>query len=51
MVEFSMEGGTLILIQSKTIAIPTTTTPSLVATMENLGVDVTVEEIKVITME
>ncbi len=51
MVEFGMEGGTLILVQSKTIVVPTTTTPSLIATMENLGVDVRVEEIEAITME
>jgi hypothetical protein len=39
-----MEEGILILVQPETTIVPTTTTPSLDATLEDLGVDVRVEE-------
>jgi hypothetical protein len=50
-VESGMEGRISILVQPKATAIPTTMTPSLVAIMENLGVDVRVEEIEATFME
>jgi hypothetical protein len=39
-----MEEGILILVQLETTIVLTTTTPSLDATLEDLGVDVRVEE-------
>jgi hypothetical protein len=46
-----MEEGILIMVQPETTTIPTTTAPSLDATMEDLGVDVRVEETKATIME
>jgi len=50
-VKTGMEGGILILVQLETTTIPTTSTPSLDATTEDLRVDVRVAETKAIIME
>jgi alpha-amylase/alpha-mannosidase (GH57 family) len=50
-VETDMEGATLISIQTETIVVLATTTPSLAITMEDIWVDVRIEEIEAPVME